>query len=141
MDENLTAKEGPVHTEEDKKGLFTGTYPEREHGKEAVAGIQVPVYPEMAENPAEELPLEGDALPMSSSSPSIKSMFSKSAARQVAFVSVKRPAPTDAAFVSVKRPAKSTENDQQFEETKDGSKKVDSIFNLLTGGNFKDSLF
>ncbi|CAN0899954.1 hypothetical protein LINGRAHAP2_LOCUS20562 [Linum grandiflorum] len=67
--------------------------------------------------------------------------------RKVAFVSLKRSAPTTtAAFISVKRPATSTSNGTTLGNSRDSEKepegKEDSFFNLLTsGGNVTNSLF
>ncbi|CAL1384568.1 unnamed protein product [Linum trigynum] len=93
----------------------------------------------------------GDVNATSSSSPAAETSTSNSSSsRQVAFVSVKRPAapPTSAAgaFIAVKRPATSTSNVTTPTHSRDSGKeadgKEDSLFNLLTdGANLKNSLF
>ncbi|KAG8658152.1 hypothetical protein MANES_03G127300v8 [Manihot esculenta] len=114
--------------------------------KEVEGGVDLGDNPDNAGTPDEKLPPEGDMLPISSSSPSSKTLTPRSSSASVAFVSVKRPAPSTAAFISVKRPVTSTSSTtgtdlHSAESEMDSGNKEESFFNLLTGGSLKDSLF
>ncbi|KAJ0103166.1 hypothetical protein Patl1_04268 [Pistacia atlantica] len=86
-----------------------------------------------SETPGHEFTQEGDLLAASSSSPSSNPSKVKSSTKKVAFVSV-----------SVKKPAPSTSNSLDLnvkEIEKKSDEQEDKFYNLLTGGNLKDSLF
>ncbi|KAL2483677.1 uncharacterized protein Fot_45121 [Forsythia ovata] len=84
------------------------------------------------------------ALPRSlTASPSSYPVKLKAKPKKVAFVSVKRPAPSTT-DQSVKRPAPSTTDQSGFNgkrTEKDDGDKEDSFFNLLAAGNQNNSLF
>ncbi|KAL2518545.1 hypothetical protein Adt_14792 [Abeliophyllum distichum] len=84
------------------------------------------------------------ALPRSSTaSPSSYPVKLKAESKKVAFVSVKRPAPSTT-DQSVKRPAPSTTDQSGFNgkrTEKNDRDKTDSFFNLLAAGNQNNSLF
>ncbi|CAK7338424.1 unnamed protein product [Dovyalis caffra] len=135
-DEDQTAREGSAHIKEDTKHLFPGPPLRGEFGKQVEDGVELGDNPIISESPGKQLPPKDSLAATSSSPPSSKS-------KQVAFVSVKRPAPSTAAFISVKKPTTSNANieDPHFKEMEDNSNRDDSFFNLLTGDNLKDSLF
>ncbi|XP_020534485.1 uncharacterized protein LOC105632913 [Jatropha curcas] len=147
LKEDCTVEEGRIPCiKEDKKDLFAEPSIENENRMEVEGGVDV----ELRHNPAdggtteEKLPPEGSLLSTSTSPSTAKTLTPKSVAKSVGFISIKRPATSEAAFISVKRPTASTASvtDLHFEEDeKDSSNKEDSFFNLLTGGNLKDSLF
>ncbi|XP_002523000.2 uncharacterized protein LOC8260809 [Ricinus communis] len=141
MNEDNTAK-GSTHIKEDEKDLFAGPT-ESGKRKEEECGIELDDKPVDVGTPDAKLLPESGSPATSSLSPR-KHPSPNLSARSVAFVSVKRPAPSTAAFVSVKRPATSTSNitDLHSEQAKeDSSKRQNSFFDLLTGGNLKESLF
>lgn len=140
-DEDHTAKEDSY---EDKQHLFPGPSVESsEQGNQVEGDVELGDNPIISESPGKQLPPEDSLAAKSSSPPSSRVLTPQYGARQVAFVSVKRPAPSTTAFVSVKKPATPTSHieDPHFKEIEDTSIKDDSICNLLAGGNPKQILF
>lgn len=140
-DEDHTAKEDSY---EDKQHLFPGPSVESsEQGNQVEGDVELGDNPIISESPGKQLPPEDSLAAKSSSPPSSRVLTPQYGARQVAFVSVKRPAPSTTAFVSVKKPATPTSHieDPHFKEIEDTSIKDDSISNLLAGGNPKQILF
>ncbi|XP_050219869.1 uncharacterized protein LOC126670234 isoform X2 [Mercurialis annua] len=141
---NNTTGEASTQLKEDKTDLFA--CPERRNEEEVEGGIELNNNLVDLQTANAKLPPEGDILATSGSSPSSKTFSLNSGARPVAFLSVKRPALSGGAFTSVKRRATSTSNSNitnlDSDESKtDSRKNQDSFFNLLTGGDFKESLF
>ncbi|KAL5736000.1 hypothetical protein ACOSQ2_030788 [Xanthoceras sorbifolium] len=121
--ENI-ATENPVHINEDKTDLFAGpsTKSDDENQADSVGepGTPGPILP----------PKDG-LLATLTSSPSPNPSTVVLGSRKVAFISVKRPAPST-----------SNSSDVNVQETeKKSDEKEDQFYNLLTGGNIKDSLF
>lgn len=140
-DEDHTAKEDSY---EDKQHLFPGPSVESsEQGNQVEGDVELGDNPIISESPGKQLPPDDSLAAKSSSPPSSRVLTPQYGARQVAFVSVKRPAPSTTAFVSVKKPATPTSHieDPHFKEIEDTSIKDDSISNLLAGGNPKQILF
>lgn len=140
-DEDHTAKEDSY---EDKQHLFPGPSVESsEQGNQVEGDVELGDNPIISESPGKQLPPEDSLAAKSSSPPSSRVLTPQYGARQVAFVSVKRPAPSTTAFVSVKKPTTPTSHieDPHFKEIEDTSIKDDSISNLLAGGNPKQILF
>lgn len=140
-DEDHTAKEDSY---EDKQHLFPGPSVESsEQGNQVEGDVELGDNPIISESPGKQLPPDDSLAAKSSSPPSSRVLTPQYGARQVAFVSVKRPAPSTTAFVSVKKPATPTSHieDPHFKEIEDTSIKDDSICNLLAGGNPKQILF
>lgn len=136
-DEDHTAKEDSY---EDKQHLFPGPSVESsEQGNQVEGDVELGDNPIISESPGKQLPPEDSLAAKSSSPPSSRVLTPQYGARQVAFVSVKRPAPSTTAFVSVKKPATPTSHieDPHFKEIEDTSIKDDSICNLLAGGDRK----
>ncbi|CAI0437142.1 unnamed protein product [Linum tenue] len=145
MEVEHPAKEDPSLVKKDE-GLTAGSpIPKESEHQEQGDGIEM-------EDDFRASPGKGGVVnATSSSSPAAEtSTPNSSSSRQVAFVSVKRPAapPTSAAgaFIAVKRPATSTSNVNTPAHSRDSGKeadgKEDSLFNLLTdGANLKSSLF
>ncbi|WCJ37195.1 hypothetical protein M5689_018347 [Euphorbia peplus] len=131
-------EEGSSHDHKDIKHLSASPSLKCENNTNGDGGIELGDNPVNAGTKDENLHSEGEP----STSPSSK--LQNSGGKVVAFVSVKRPAPSTSAFVAIKRPATSTLNvaDPHSEEVvKDHNNKEDSFFNLLNGGSIKDSLF
>lgn len=140
-DDDHTAKEDSY---EDKQHLFPGPSVESsEYGNQVEGDFELGDNPIISESPGKQLPPKDSLAAKSSSPPSSKVLTPQYGARQVAFVSVKRPAPSTTAFVSVKKPTTPTSHieDPHFKEIEDASIKDDSISNLLAGGNPKQILF
>jgi len=140
-DDDHTAKEDSY---EDKQQLFPGPSVESsEYGNQVEGDFELGDNPIISESPGKQLPPKDSLAAKSSSPPSSKVLTPQYGARQVAFVSVKRPAPSTTAFVSVKKPTTPTSHieDPHFKEIEDASIKDDSISNLLAGGNPKQILF
>ncbi|XP_011030825.1 PREDICTED: uncharacterized protein LOC105130155 [Populus euphratica] len=140
-DDDHTAKEDSC---EDKQHLFSGPSVESsEHGNQVEGDVEWGDNPIISESPRKQLPPEDSLAAKSSSPPSSKVLTPQYGARQVAFVSVKRPAPSTTAFVSVKKPTTPTSHIEvpHFKEIEDTSIKDDSISNVLAGGNPKQILF
>lgn len=140
-DEDHTAKEDSY---EDKQHLFPGPSVESsEQGNQVEGDVELGDNPIISESPGKQLPPDDSLAAKSSSPPSSRVLTPQYGARQVAFVSVKRPAPSTTAFVSVKKPTTPTSHieDPHFKEIEDTSIKDDSISNLLAGGNPKQILF
>lgn len=131
-----------IQDDSDFEDLNEGPAKDGVDGKEVEGGVDLGDNPDNAGTPDEKLPPEGDMLPISSSSPSSKTLTPRSGSASVAFVSVKRPAPSTAAFISVKRPVTSTSSTTGTDlhsaesETYSGNKE-ESFFNLLTGEALK----
>lgn len=79
-----------------------------EQGNQVEGDVELGDNPIISESPGKQLPPEDSLAAKSSSPPSSKVLTPQYGARQVAFVSVKRPAPSTTAFVSVKKPATPT---------------------------------
>lgn len=131
-----------IQDDSDFEDLNEGPAKDGVDGKEVEGGVDLGDNPDNAGTPDEKLPPEGDMLPISSSSPSSKTLTPRSSWASVAFFSVKRPAPSTAAFISVKRPVTSTSSTTGTDlhsaesETYSGNKE-ESFFNLLTGEALK----
>ncbi|KAJ6770577.1 hypothetical protein OIU79_021265 [Salix purpurea] len=139
-DEDHVAKEG---SHEEKQRLFPGRSVESEHGNPVEGGVELGDNPIILESPGKQIPPKDSLAAKSSSPPGLKVLTPQYGARQVAFVSVKRPAPSTTAFVSVKKSTTPTSHieDPSSKEIEDTSTKDDSLSNLLAGGNPKQILF
>ncbi|KAB5534798.1 hypothetical protein DKX38_017884 [Salix brachista] len=139
-DEDHAAKEGSY---EEKQRLFPGLSVESEHGNQAEGGVELGDNPIILESPGKQIPPKDGLAAKSSSPPGLKVLTPQYGARQVAFVSVKRPAPSTTAFVSVKKSTTPTTHieDPSSKDIEDTSTKDDSFSNLLAGGNPKQILF
>lgn len=151
--EDDTAIQGSTHIKVDEKDLSAISSIEAEHGyqvdsdgehsKQVDSDVEAGDIPVIEATPDKKLGPEDGASAASSSSPSLKPLTPESSVKQVAFVSIKRPAPsTAAASIPVKRPASSTANATDFhvKETEKNIGNEDSFFNFLAGGNLKDTL-
>ncbi|XP_065860447.1 uncharacterized protein [Euphorbia lathyris] len=140
--EDNTAKEGSSHNQEDSKHLSISPSSKSENKTQGYGGIELGDNPVKVGSKDERPHPEGEPQATSGTSPSSIFLSQKSGGKSVAFVSVKRPAPSTSAFVAVKKPATSTANASDRcpseEVVKDNSSKEDSFFNLLTGGSIKD---
>ncbi|KAI9192313.1 hypothetical protein LWI28_021048 [Acer negundo] len=124
----------PTSITEDKTDLFAGPSIESDDGKQKQAescGKTVDVSGTSSGTPGPKLTPKDGLLATSTSSPISNPSKVTSGLRKVAFVSVKRPAP-------------STSNSSELnckESEKKSDEKEDKFYNLLTGGNLEDSLF
>ncbi|KAJ6293238.1 hypothetical protein OIU78_025262 [Salix suchowensis] len=139
-DEDHAAKEGSY---EEKQRLFPGRSAESEHGNQVEGGLELGDNPIILESPGKQIPPKDSLAAKSSSPPGLKVLTPQYGARQVAFVSVKRPAPSTTAFVSVKKSTTPTSHieDPSSKEIEDTSTKDDSFSNLFAGGNPKQIQF
>ncbi|KAK9269537.1 hypothetical protein L1049_001313 [Liquidambar formosana] len=130
-DAEHTAKEGPSCVTEDTTDMVAGLSVESDDCK--IEGCRnVGDCSGIAGSPSKNFPPEGGLVASSKSSESPNPLNLKSGSRgKVAFVSVKRPAPSN-----------TNVTDFHFRKIEDESDdKKDPFFSLLTGGNLKDSLF
>ncbi|XP_044472887.1 uncharacterized protein LOC123201441 isoform X2 [Mangifera indica] len=131
VNNNRAAAEQPTtNIDENKINLLASL---SDDGKPVDSTLKLGENSGTSETPCHELTSEGGLLVVSHSSPSSNPSTVKSGTKKVAFVSV-----------SVKRPAPSTSTslDQNIKEIeKKSDEPEDKFYNLLTGGNFKDSLF
>ncbi|KAI9185879.1 hypothetical protein LWI28_011520 [Acer negundo] len=135
-DADHITKGGPTSIIEDNTNLLASPSIESNDGKQKQAescGKTVDSSGTSSGTPGRKLAPKDGLLATSTSS--LISNLSKvtSGPRKVAFVSVKRPAPA---------PSKSNPSELNCKESeKKSDEKEDKFYNLLTGGNLKDSLF
>ncbi|KAK3199591.1 hypothetical protein Dsin_023006 [Dipteronia sinensis] len=125
---------GSTSITEDKTDLFAGPSIESDDGKQKKAesgGKRVDVSATSSGIPGPKLTPKDGLLATSTSSLSSNPSKVMSSSRKVAFVSIKRLAPSTSNSLELN--CKENENKSDEEE--------DKFYNLLTGGSLKDSLF
>lgn len=115
-------REGPIKITEDKTNLLASPSIESDDVNQVDSGMKVREISGTSATPGQKT---------SSSSPSSNLLKAKSGTKKVAFVSVKGPAPAtlESLDLQIKEPEKKSDDGE------------DKFYNLLTGGNLKDSLF
>uniref|UniRef100_A0A5B6Z3F1 Nucleolus and neural progenitor protein-like N-terminal domain-containing protein n=1 Tax=Davidia involucrata TaxID=16924 RepID=A0A5B6Z3F1_DAVIN len=131
-DANYTSEEGPVHIKENNDHLV-GSFIKDDDGMKVECSVEVEDGSGVAGSPSKNLPQEGGLVAVPSFPPSLNPLKDRSTSKN------------KVAFVSVKTPVLSTANQvgiciKKTESCNNGDKE-DPFFNLLTGGNLKDSLF
>lgn len=115
-------REGPIKITEDKTNLLASPSIGSDDVNQVDSGMKVREISGTSATPGQKT---------SSSSPSSNLLKAKSGTKKVAFVSVKGPAPatSDSLDLQIKEPENKSDDGE------------DKFYNLLTGGNLKDSVF
>ncbi|KAH9651530.1 DUF4477 domain-containing protein [Citrus sinensis] len=124
-------REGPIKITDDKTNLLASPSIQSNDVNQVDGGIKVGEISGTSTAPGQKIAQESSLLSTSCPSPSSKLLKAQSGTKKVAFVSVKRPAPatSDTLDFQIKEPEKKSDDGE------------DKFYNLLTGGNLKDSLF
>ncbi|XP_024033325.1 uncharacterized protein LOC18054299 isoform X2 [Citrus clementina] len=124
-------REGPIKITDDKTNLLASPSIQSDDVNQVDGGMKVGEISGTSTAPGQKIAQESSLLSTSCPSPSSKLLKAHSGTRKVAFVSVKRPAPatSDTLDLQIKEPEKKSDDGE------------DEFYNLLTGGNLKDSLF
>lgn len=124
-------REGPVKITDDKTNLLASPSIQSDDVNQVDGGMKVGEISGTSTAPGQKIAQESSLLSTSCPSPSSKLLKAQSGTKKVAFVSVKRPAPatSDTLDFQIKEPEKKSDDGE------------DKFYNLLAGGNLKDSLF
>lgn len=124
-------REGPIKITDDKTNLLASPSIQSNDVNQVDGGMKVGEISGTSTSPGQKIAQESSLLSTSCPSPSSKLLKAQSGTKKVAFVSVKRPAPatSDTLDFQIKEPERKSDDGE------------DKFYNLLTGGNLKDSLF
>lgn len=124
-------REGPIKITDDKTNLLASPSIPSGDVNQVDSAMKGREVSGTSTAPGQKIAQESSLLSTSCPSPSSKPLKAQSGTKKVAFVSVKRPAPatSDTLDGRIKEPEKKSDDGE------------DKFYNLLTGGNLKDSLF